>query len=77
MCVAGILLLLPNLSVVAALCGLYGLYLLYLGLVPMMSTPEEKKSTYFIVSLLCVIVVSAILSTVMGALILSTSGLIF
>jgi hypothetical protein len=43
----------------------------------MMSTPEEKKSTYFIVSLLCVIVVSAILSTVMGALILSTSGLIF
>lgn len=77
MCVAGILLLLPNLSVVAALCGLYGLYLLYLGLAPMMSTPEEKNSTYFIVSLLCVIVVSAILSTVMGALILSTSGLIF
>jgi len=71
MCVAGILLLIPSLSFVATLGGLYGLYLLYLGIAPVMKTPEEKKNTYFIVSLLCVVVVSAIVSVVLGALIVS------
>ena len=77
MCVAGILLLIPSLSLVATLGGLYGLYLLYLGLSPVMKTPEEKKNTYFIVSLLCVVVVSAIVSVVLGALIVSSSRFIF
>jgi hypothetical protein len=51
--------------------GLYGLYLLYLGLAPMMKTSEEKKNTYFIVSLLCVVVVSVLVSALLGALIVS------
>jgi len=77
MCVAGILLVIPSLSFVVTLGGLYGLYLLYLGLTPMMKTSEEKKNTYFIVSLLCVVVVSVLVSALLGALIVSSSRFIF
>jgi hypothetical protein len=37
----------------------------------MMKTSEEKKNTYFIVSLLCVVVVSVLVSALLGALIVS------
>lgn len=68
MCLAGIFYVFPALSVLALIAGLYGLYILYTGLQPMMQSPTEKTSVYFIVSLVCVIVVSAILSAVLGAL---------
>jgi len=68
-CIAGILSILPSLSLLASLGGLYSLYLLYLGLKPMMNVAEDKVSSYFIVSLLCMIVVGVLLSVVMGALI--------
>ncbi|MPM53009.1 hypothetical protein SDC9_99773 [bioreactor metagenome] len=77
MCVAGILLLFPQLSFVVMLGGLYGLYLLYLGLTPMMKTPEEKKINFFIVSLLCVVAVTAVVSAVLGALIVSSARFIY
>lgn len=50
--VAGILLIIPSLSIVATLAGLYGLYLLYQGMTPILQTPEDKK-TLFSLSLCC------------------------
>lgn len=72
MCVAGVFYLLPSLSVLATLAGLYGLYILYTGLKPMMKTPDEKQVVYFVVSLISVIVVSAILSTVLTTIFISS-----
>lgn len=72
MCVAGILLIYPPLSFLATIAGLYGLYLLYLGISPMLQTPAEKKTPFFLVSLLTVALVSVILSAVLGAVIISS-----
>lgn len=66
--VAGILYILPSLSVIAMLAGLYGLYILYTGLQPVMKTPPEKVTVYFIVGLVCVIVVSVVLAALLGAI---------
>ena len=66
-CVAGILYLLPSLSILASLAGLYSLYLLYIGIKPMMKVADDKATTYFIISLLCMIVVSLVLSVILGA----------
>ncbi len=67
MCLAGIFYILPSLSIIALVAGLYGLYILYTGLQPMMKTPEDKVTVYFLVALVCVIAVTAILMTVLGA----------
>ncbi|MEA4916033.1 Yip1 family protein [Proteiniphilum sp.] len=72
MCVAGVLLIYPPLSFLATIAGLYGLYLLYLGISPMLQTPPEKKTPFFLVSLLAVALVSVILSAVLGAVIISS-----
>lgn len=70
MFVGGVFYLLPSLSWLASLAGLYGLYLLYVGLQPMMKVSAEKQTGYFVVSLLVTIAVSAILSVVLGAILL-------
>ncbi|SFK63591.1 Yip1 family protein [Proteiniphilum acetatigenes] len=72
MCVAGILLIYTPLSFLVSLGGLYGLYLLYVGLVPMLQTPGEKKTPFFLVSLLAIVLVSVILSAILGAVIISS-----
>jgi len=74
MCLAGIFHIFPSLSILALLAGLYGLYILYTGLKPMMKTPDEKQTIYFVVSLISVIVVTAILSAVLAAILLSSSA---
>ncbi|MES1199419.1 MAG: Yip1 family protein [Pseudomonadota bacterium] len=45
--VASVLLLLPALSMLVALAGIYSLVLLYLGLPRLMKTPEDKRVPYF------------------------------
>lgn len=70
MFVAGVLYILPSLSILASLAGLYGLYLLYIGLQPMMKAPAEKQTSYFVVSLIVTISVSAVLSIVLAAILL-------
>jgi len=70
MFVGGIFYILPSLSWLATLAGIYGLYLLYIGLQPMMKTPAEKQTSYFVVSLIVTMVVSAVLSSILGAILL-------
>lgn len=71
---AGVFNILPSLSIVSLLAGIYSLYILYIGFVPITNVSEEKKTSYFIVSLILVIAVSVIVSLVIGAILL-TAGL--
>jgi hypothetical protein len=70
MFVGGVFYILPSLSWLASLAGLYGLYLLYIGLQPMMKAPADKQTSYFVVSLIVTIAVSAVLSVVLAAILL-------
>lgn len=70
MFVAGVFYLLPSLSWLASLAGLYGLYLLYTGLQPLMKVPADKQTLYFVVSLVATVVVSAVLSFILAAILL-------
>jgi hypothetical protein len=70
MFVGGVFYLLPSLSWLASLAGLYGLYLLYIGLQPMMKAPADRQTSYFVVSLIASIAVSAVLSFVLAAILL-------
>jgi hypothetical protein len=45
--------------------GLYGLYLLYIGIKPMMKTPDDKVTAYFVVSLLVIIAVYFVLGAIL------------
>jgi hypothetical protein len=66
--VAGILNLVPALSVLGILAGLYGIYLFYLGVGPMMKTPPEKVVPYMVVSAIVVIIVAFLVGTIAAAL---------
>lgn len=68
MCVAGALYIIPSLGTLAGIVGLYGLYILYLGIAPMMKTPEEKVTPYYLSSIVCVILVFFLFSTLLSAL---------
>ena len=68
MCVAGVFCLIPSLSFLVPLAGLYGLYILYTGMKPMLKVPEDKMMGYFIVCLLSMIVVSMVLGAILVAI---------
>lgn len=70
MMVAGILFIIPSLSILVTIAGLYGLYLLYIGLQPLMKCTDDKKTSYFVISIIVVIVVYAVLGAIFGALLL-------
>ena len=73
MLVAGILLIIPSLGILATLAGLYGLYLLYIGLQPLKKTPDDKKTSYFVVSLIVVILGSIVLSAILSSILVTSS----
>jgi len=64
---AGAFQAIPILSVFGII-GLYGLYLLYVGIKPMMKTPDDKVTIYFVVSLLIMIAVYFILFTILATI---------
>ena len=68
---AGIFYLVPTLSILGLVAAIYSLYLLYLGFKPITNVPEEKKTNFFVISLICIIGVSFILSLVLGAILIS------
>ena len=71
--VAGILYIIPPLSVVVMIAGLYGLYLLYLAIPIMMDCPQEKALGYTVV----VIIVDIVISVIIGALVSAIPGMRF
>ena len=65
--VAGVLNLVPWLSVLTVIAALYSVYLFYLGLPIIMGTPSDKVIPYMLVSAFVIIVVSSILSAITGS----------
>jgi hypothetical protein len=66
---AGAFQAIPALGILG-IVGLYGLYLLYIGIKPMMKTPDDKVTVYFVVSLLVIIAVYFILAAVLALFII-------
>jgi hypothetical protein len=64
---AGILQVLPALSILVALAGLYGIYLMYLGLPRLMQCPPDKAVGYTATVVLCAIVVGIVFGAVVAA----------
>jgi len=71
---AGVFYLIPALSVLAVIGGIYSLYVLYLGFKPITNVNEEHKSNYFLISILSTIIVFVFITVVIG-IILTTFGL--
>jgi hypothetical protein len=67
--VAGILLLLPNLAMVAGLLGLYSLFLLYKGVPKLMKAPEDKALPYTAVAIVAAMIVYFIVFSIVGAVV--------
>ncbi len=66
---AGIFNLVPRLSILALIAGLYGLYLLYVGLPILMKSPADRSVGYIVLVIVAAIVVYAILGMVVGAIV--------
>lgn len=66
--VAGILTLLPALSILGLLAGLYSLYLLFLGLPVLMKSPADKAIGYTVVVIIVSIVVTWVLFAVVATM---------
>lgn len=67
---AGILYVVPVLSPLSILAAIYGVYLFYTGLPVLMRTPPQKTVMY----LVAVVVVSVVLSLIIGALSFAVLG---
>lgn len=72
--VAGVLVILPSLSIIALLAALYGIYLLYLGAPVLMKVTQEKVVPYVVVLILCTIVAGVVVGMVSSALTRSVMG---
>ena len=75
--VGGIFYIFYPLGFLAGLASLYSLYLLYIGLAPMMKTPAEKRTVYFVVSLLVMIVAFLVLRAILTPIIIGSALLGF
>ena len=64
--VAGVLGLLPSLSVLGILASLYGIYLLYTGLPVLMRCPPEKAVAYTVVVTICGIVAGIVVGSIVA-----------
>jgi len=71
--VAGVFTLVPALSVIALLGGLYSLFLLYKGLPKLMKTPEDKALPYTAVVIVVAVVVTFVISMVTSS-VMALSG---
>lgn len=66
--VAGVLTILPALSILAIVGALYSLALLYMGLKRMMNTPDDKRLPYFLSIVAAAIVAGLVLAVALGAI---------
>ncbi len=72
--VAGIFYLIPVLSILTLLAGIYSLYVLYLGFkAGLMETPPEKIMGYFVVTLVVGIVLRRVVGLIVGAIFSSSA----
>lgn len=73
--VAGIFYIIPGLMLLVLLGSLYGLYILYVGISPMMKTPQDKVGGYFVLSLIAMIIVYLVIGAVVRWIVFAIFGL--
>lgn len=66
--IVGIILLVPSLSIVMTLAMLYGFYLLFTGLPVLKHVPLNKVIGYAIITFICIIIISIIITTFLEAI---------
>jgi hypothetical protein len=66
--IAGVLYIIPSISILAAILGLYTLYLLYVGMMHLKEAPADKRVGYFVVSLIVAMVVSMLIYWIVRAI---------
>lgn len=67
--IAGIFNIIPSLSFLAGIAGIYSLVLLYMGLKQVKMAPPDKLVGYFVVTIIAAIVLYFIIGAVIGSLI--------
>ena len=75
--VGGLLAIIPALALVGSLAGLYGLYLLYIGLPKLKKTPQYRQVSYYVVSLITIIVVFIVVGYIIGRILMSVFGIAY
>ena len=68
--VGGLLSIFPPIALIGSLFSLYGLYLLYVGLPKIKKTPADKHVSYFVVSLLVIVVIYFALAFIMSRILM-------
>ena len=66
--IAGIILLVPSLSMVMILVMLYSIYLLITGVPVLKHTPKDKVVGYVAVTIICIILFSIVIATILTAI---------
>ncbi|RKY81384.1 hypothetical protein DRQ07_04245 [candidate division KSB1 bacterium] len=66
---AGVLMIIPSLSVLVYLAGLYGLYLMYIALPIVLGTPQEKTIPLMVVLIVSAIMVFAIAGSIVSVIV--------
>jgi len=71
--IGGIFYIYHSIVILASLASIYSLVLLYMGLAPMMQTPNEKRTSYFVVSLLVMVAASFLLAFILAAIFIGSA----
>ncbi len=69
--IAGVLYIIPPLSVLVIIGGFYGIYLFYIGLPLLMNTPKEKALVYVILVIIITIVVYLLIGAITSIIFVS------
>ncbi|MCP5101746.1 MAG: YIP1 family protein [bacterium] len=65
--VAGVLYIIPALSILAVIAGLYSLYLLFLGIKIVKNPPQDKAVGYFVVVIIAELVLAFLIGFIVSA----------
>lgn len=69
--IAGIFQIIPSLSFITAIAGIYSLVLLYMGLKRVKMAPDDKLLGYFIVTIIVALVLYFVIGAIIGSIIFS------
>ena len=73
--IGALLSILPSISWIGALFGLYGFYLLFVGLPVMKKTPEQQRMPYIIVTIVVMLVVYFVIGAILAAILMPIFGI--
>lgn len=73
--IGGFLAIIPQISFLGSLFGLYGIYLWYIGLTPVKGTPPDKRAGYLVLSIVVLILIYFILGWILGSILSAIFGL--